>query len=131
MAEPGNPINGERAYGYLKQICDLGPRPSGSTAMREQQELLIKHFSQFAATVERQPFRVRDPLTSQPVEMANLIVTFRPDAKKRVLLCAHYDTRPRPDNEPNPRTRRSGRFIGANDGASGVGRVDGTRPCCA
>ena len=38
------PINGQRAYAYLKEICELGPRPSGSAAMVAQQELLVEHF---------------------------------------------------------------------------------------
>src|SRR5580658_9112813 len=41
------PFDGQRAYDYLKQLCDLGPRPSGSKAMTAQQELLEKHFKQF------------------------------------------------------------------------------------
>jgi len=48
-----------------------------------------------------------------------LIVQWHPEKKERILLCAHYDTRPYPDRDPNPRRRR-GTFIGANDGASGV-----------
>jgi hypothetical protein len=64
-----------------------------------------------------QEFRARHPLTGDAVEMANLIVEWHPEQTERVLLCAHYDTRPYPDRDPrNPR----GRFIGANDGASGV-----------
>ena len=49
--------------------------------------------------------------------MANLIVEWHPERKERILLAAHYDTRPFPDRDPdNPR----GVFVGANDGASGV-----------
>ena len=49
--------------------------------------------------------------------MANLVVSFHPDRNNRILLCAHYDTRPFPDRDPR---RPRGRFIGANDGGSGV-----------
>ncbi|MEQ8836287.1 MAG: M28 family peptidase, partial [Lacipirellulaceae bacterium] len=52
--------------------------------------------------------------------MQNLIVEFHPEATERVLLCAHYDTRPLPDRDPDPWQRRNGVFLGANDGASGV-----------
>ena len=49
--------------------------------------------------------------------MNNLIVSWHPRRKTRVLLACHYDTRPFPDRDRvNPR----GKFIGANDGASGV-----------
>jgi hypothetical protein len=116
-----NPLNADRAYAYLKAICDLGPRPSGSEAMRRQQELLTKHFADLGGHVREQKFILKQhPLTGERVPMRNLIVQWHPEKQQRVLLCAHYDTRPRPDNDPNPRLRETGRFIGANDGASGV-----------
>jgi hypothetical protein len=67
-----------------------------------------------------QKFRARHPLTGEPVDMANMVVEWHPERKDRVLLCAHYDTRPLPDRDPNPAQRRSGQFVGANDGASGT-----------
>lgn len=111
------PVDGERAFGYLEQICGLGPRPSGSPGMAAQQQLLIAHFRALGGQVELQRFRYPHPLDRTPVAMANLIVTWHPDRAERILLCAHYDTRPFPDRDPyNPR----GTFLGANDGASGV-----------
>ena len=111
------PFNGQRAYGYLQELCDLGPRPSGTPAMARQQELLKTHFEKLGGQFSRQEFRVRHPLTGDPVQMANLIVEWHPDRRQRILLCAHYDTRPYPDRDPkNPQ----GRFVGANDGASGT-----------
>jgi hypothetical protein len=61
-----------------------------------------------------------DRRTGRPVPMANMIVTWHPEATERILLCAHYDTRPLPDQDQDPQQRRSGVFVGANDGASGV-----------
>ncbi len=115
-----SPIDGARCYGYLKQICELGARPSGSAAMTAQQALLAKHFRRLGGRVGYQRFRVRHPLDGSLVSMANLVVQWHPEAKQRVLLCAHYDTRPLPDRDPNAWQRRHGTFIGANDGASGV-----------
>lgn len=107
----------ERAYRYLLEICDIGPRPSGTAAMQRQQTLLREFFERQGGTVELQSFMARHPLSGEAVEMANLIARWHPQRPKRFLLCAHYDTRPFPDRDPhNPR----GRFIGANDGASGV-----------
>ena len=113
------PLNADRSFQYLQAICDLGPRFSGSQGMRQQQELLERHFRDLGGDVRRQSFRVRHPLTGAPVEMANLLVQWHPDRDQRILLCAHYDTRPFPDRDPDNRLRR-GEFIGANDGASGV-----------
>lgn len=119
-ARPTNPLDAKRAFGYLRQLCDLGPRFSGSEGMQKQQELLVEFFTERGATVTEQSFLVPNPLGGPKVKMTNLIVTWHPDRKERILLCAHYDTRPLPDRDPNPRLRRQGRFIGANDGASGV-----------
>jgi hypothetical protein len=111
------PFDGARAFRYLEQLCEIGPRPSGSPGMAKQQELLLKHFAELGAEVELQRFSGRDPRTGGPVPMANLIARFFPERTERILLCAHYDTLPYPLRDRiNPR----GRFIGANDGASGV-----------
>src|SRR5688572_15574294 len=40
-----NPIDGMRAFRYLEQLCELGPRPSGSAAMKEQQRIVREHFA--------------------------------------------------------------------------------------
>ena len=111
------PFNGARAYEYLKQLCALGPRPSGSAAMTAQQKLLAEHFRKLGGQVEFQRFRVRHPQDDSWVPMANILVRWNPKNPRRILLCAHYDTLPYPRMDPeNPR----GRFIGANDNASGV-----------
>ena len=111
------PFSGQQAMKHLEAICDLGPRPSGSAAMTRQRELLARHFRAAGGTVSGQAFQIRDRRTGAAVHMENLIVTWHPDRRERVLLGAHYDTRPYPDRDPvDPR----GTFVGANDGASGV-----------
>lgn len=109
------PFDGDSAYKYLEALCAIGPRPSGSKGMTEQQELIVKHFTDLGASVQKQVFKVRHPLDGSAVEMANIIVSWNPEAKTRYLVCTHYDTRPFPDRDPaNPK----GRFVGANDGGS-------------
>jgi glutaminyl-peptide cyclotransferase len=111
------PFNGTRAYEYLRQVCDIGRRISGTPGMAAQQQLLTDHFQKLGGQVSRQEFRARDPRDGSAVPMANLIVQWHPERRERILLCAHYDTRPFPDQDPvNPR----GLFIGANDGGSGT-----------
>lgn len=111
------PFSGAGAYDYLKQLCALGPRPSGSQGMAAQQKLLTEHFTRLGGKVSLQRFQTRHPVDGSTVPLANLIVEWHPDRTERILLCAHYDTLPYPmmDRE-NPR----GVFVGANDGASGV-----------
>lgn len=110
-------FDGERAYRILRQICELGPRPSGSEAMMQQVEMLEGYFKELGLQTERQSFEFPHWKFEEPVELTNLIVRFQPEARDRILFCCHYDTRPYPENDPeNPR----GTFVGANDGASGV-----------
>lgn len=107
----------DRAFGILSQLCDIGPRPSGSPAMKQQQDLLIPILERTGGQVTMQTFEIRHPEDGSPVAMANLIASWHVDRPKRFLLCAHYDTRPYPDQD---RHNRKGIFIGANDGGSGV-----------
>lgn len=113
------PIDGQRAYAYLKQMCDLGPRPAGSEASARNRRLVADHFTKLGATVREQPFPATDPVSGQRLEMANLIASWHPERNDRVLICAHYDTRPHPDQETS-RERYQLPFIGANDPGSGV-----------
>jgi hypothetical protein len=116
-ADQAASFSGDRAMEHLETICRLGPRPSGSPAMDRQRALLAEHFRAAGATVTGQAFQIRDRRTGKPVHLENLVVSWHPDRRDRVLLAAHYDTRPFPDNDPvDPR----GVFLGANDGASGV-----------
>lgn len=110
-------FDADRAFGYLVQLCDFGPRPTGSPAMQRQREFLEAFFRERGAEVRIQEAAIRHPTTGESVTMANLIASWHPDRPQRYLLCAHYDTRPYPDQDRyNPR----GVFVGANDGASGT-----------
>ena len=117
QAAGADDFSGPQAFAHLEAICRLGPRPSGSPGMARQQDLLVNHFSAAGGVVSRQAFQIRDRRTGQPVGMENIVVSWHPDRLDRILLAAHYDTRPYPDRDPvDPR----GEFVGANDGASGV-----------
>ena len=113
----GQGPSASRSFEYLKAVCRIGPRQSGSRGMLKQQNLIIRHFSELGAEVRLQPFDAEHPESGGPVRMTNIVVSWHPKARERVLICCHYDTRPFPDRDfLNPR----GNFIGANDGASGV-----------
>ena len=50
------PFNGQRAYGYLKDLCAIGPRVSGTEGMQRQQAYLKDHFEQLGGRVTLQGF---------------------------------------------------------------------------
>jgi glutaminyl-peptide cyclotransferase len=113
------PVDGERAVKYIKQLCDIGPRVSGTEGMAKQQALLIKHFEDLGAKVTKQEFKARQRSQRTDVAMTNLIVSYFPDRKSRVIFCSHYDSRPAAHEEANPANWRKP-FDSANDGTSGV-----------
>ena len=113
------PFDGKAAWDYLKALCDIGNRPSGSEGMLKQQKFLEEHFKKCGGAVEYQRFRFPHPEKGEavPVDGANLIVRWKPERKERILLCAHYDTLPIPLLDPPGSTEP---FLGANDNAGGV-----------
>ena len=112
-----NAFSGRRAFLHLEAICDIGPRPTGSAGMLRQKKMLIEYFRGQGAQVEEQPFQIRDRRSGKSLQAANVIIQWHPDRLQRVLLGAHFDTRPFPDRDPvDPK----GVFVGANDGGSGV-----------
>jgi glutaminyl-peptide cyclotransferase len=112
-------FDGERGVKYVKLLCDIGPRVSGSDGMKKQQEVLERHFKGLGATVTRQEFKAKQNSRREKTDMTNLIVTWHPEKARRVLICAHYDTRPIADQEAD-RGNWNKPFVSANDGTGGV-----------
>jgi glutaminyl-peptide cyclotransferase len=112
-------FDGDRAYEYLAEQCKLGPRISGSDANRALRDRMVAHFESVGAQVKRQRFEGPHPVSAAAVEMENIVASWHPERNRRVVIGAHFDTRPHPDRETNPR-KKTATFLGANDGASGV-----------
>lgn len=112
-------MNADSAYLYVKQQVDFGPRVLGSKAHRECGDFLSAKLASFGAKVYQQEFdaTIYDGTT---YKARNIIGAFNPDARKRVMLCAHWDSRPWADNDPDEKNHHTP-ILGANDGASGVG----------
>ncbi len=110
-------FSGERAYMYLLEQCDFGPRFPGSKEHGLTKEFLSKTLRVYADSVHEDSFS--QTLEGVKLDLTNIIANFRPDFTRRLLLCAHWDTRPMADRDPDPNNREKP-IIGANDGASGV-----------
>jgi glutaminyl-peptide cyclotransferase len=112
------PFDGVSAFAFLREQCDLGPRYPGSPGHAAVRALLLEKLAAFGARVAEQPFEAALS-TGDTLRLVNIVGSYRPEARKRILLGAHYDTRPRADRDPDP-ANRSRPIVGANDGASGV-----------
>ena len=112
-------FNADSAYNYVKKQLEFGPRVPGSEAHAQCAEWFIDFFNEKADTVYVQDFRTR-LYNGKSIDGKNIIASFNPKAKKKILLAAHWDSRPFADHDPD-RTKWNTPIDGANDGASGVG----------
>ena len=112
-------FNADSAYNYVKKQLDFGPRVPGSVAHKQCAEWFVDFFSGKADTVYVQDFRTR-LYDGRGIDGKNIIAAFNPEAKKRILLAAHWDSRPFADHDPDEKNWNTP-IDGANDGASGVG----------
>lgn len=111
-------FDADSAYAYLKAQVDFGPRNPGSEGHALTRDWLI---SQLKAASGNQVFA--QDFTAEgygeTLAMTNIIAAFNPAASSRILLCAHWDTRPRSDRDADA-AKQDQPLLGANDGASGV-----------
>ncbi|MBT3206845.1 MAG: M28 family peptidase [Bacteroidetes bacterium] len=112
-------FNADSAYIYVKKQCDFGPRVPNTKAHFLCSNYLKKKMENFGADVIVQETRVK-AFDGTSLNIKNIIAQFSPEKKNRLLLFAHWDSRPFADHCENPEKRDSP-IIGANDGASGVG----------
>lgn len=107
-----------RAFALLEQQVAFGPRVPGSEGHRRQLDWMTEFLRERADTVIQQSF-AHTTGAGQRLELTNVFARFRPEMRERVLLLAHWDTRPTADQDPDPANRQRP-VPGANDGASGV-----------
>jgi glutaminyl-peptide cyclotransferase len=117
-ATPAPEFSGREAFDYLTAQTDLGPRDPGSSGHRACLGYLTGELEHFADAVNRQEFMYTGSRGEQ-IRLTNIIASFNLTGTNRVMLCAHWDTRPWADQDKDPKKREKP-IIGANDGASGV-----------
>jgi len=117
VLNPAPVFNADSAFDFVAKQVAFGPRVPASEAHQICGDYLF-------STLERYGFEVTEQIDSVTsfggsiLPLRNIIATYNPTAGKRVLLAAHWDTRPYADQDDTLKTIP---FDGANDGASGVG----------
>ena len=108
----------DSAYQYCQAQCDFGPRTMNSKAHDDCEQWIISKFKGFGLEVIPQK-AVLKGYDGTSLKSTNIIASYRPDIKDRILLCAHWDSRPWADNDPDEANHKTP-VMAANDGASGV-----------
>jgi Iap family predicted aminopeptidase len=112
-------FDGDRAYQYLKEQCDFGPRNPNGQGHRECLQYLYDKLAETTNICRKQSFIYYDSVRQDTLRLTNVIASFNPKSQRRVMLCAHWDTRPWADRDPDTLNHNKP-ILGANDGASGV-----------
>ena len=119
-APPDKPFpefNADSAYAFIQKQVDFGPRVPNTQAHQETRAWLVGKFEEFGMEVTEQSFEAK-AFDGTNLQLTNIFASWNPQASKRILLAAHWDTRPMADKD----TERIDEPIdGANDGGSGVG----------
>ncbi|PCH93123.1 MAG: glutamine cyclotransferase [Bacteroidetes bacterium] len=110
-------FNQDSAYIYISEQVEIGPRVPNSPEQDSCAKYLISKLRSFNLEVTTQEGQVTG-YDGMKLRFINIIASSNPESHKRILLCAHWDTRPIADRDVS---RRNEPIPGANDGASGVG----------
>lgn len=110
-------FNADSAYSYVAQQVGFGPRIPNTHAHARAAEYFVQTLTRLGAGVTIQEFQAEN-YEGKKLDLKNIIASFNPDKNKRILLAAHWDTRPFSDKDDQ---KPDAEFQGANDGASGVG----------
>lgn len=114
---PAVQFNADTAYTFIAQQVAFGPRVPNTEAHRKAADFLSNKLTEYTDRVIRQNSSVRTH-TGTYWNITNIIGSFNPEAEKRIILCAHWDTRPQADEDAE---RPDEPADGADDGGSGTG----------
>ncbi|MBQ8064786.1 MAG: M28 family peptidase [Prevotella sp.] len=118
MKPVGPTFSADSAYRFCEAQCAFGPRIMNSDAHERCAQWIAAKFQMYGMHVTEQ----RATLTGYdgtPLLSNNIIASYRPELADRIIICAHWDSRPWADNDPDEQNWRTP-VMAANDGASGV-----------
>lgn len=112
-------FDGDSAYANVAQQVAFGPRVPNTAAHKACSKYIASELKRFGAKVYQQETTI-SAYNGTQLQCCNVIGSFNPENNKRILLFAHWDTRPFSDEDANADNFRKP-IDGADDGASGVG----------
>ena len=119
----------DSAYAFCAAQCQYGPRTMNSVAHEECGKWIAEKFRQYGCDVELQRADLKGydgtilkstNIIAKSQELTANSQKLTANSKQpRILICAHWDSRPWADNDPDSANWRKP-VMAANDGASGV-----------
>lgn len=118
VAQVGPKFVADSAYAYCAAQCAFGPRTMNSEAHDKCATWIVNKFKEYGMDVAEQKTTIKG-WDGTALKVNNIIASYKPKNTTRILLCAHWDSRPWADNDPDS-TNWKKPVMAANDGASGV-----------
>ncbi len=118
LEQKGPEFLADSAYAFCQRQCDFGPRTMNSEAHEKCGQWIAQKFASYGLEVIEQRATLKG-FDGTPLLSNNIIASYQPELKDRILICAHWDSRPWADNDPDE-ANHTKPVMAANDGASGV-----------
>jgi glutaminyl-peptide cyclotransferase len=109
-------FNADSAYKFIAKQVAFGPRVPNTEPHKVTGDWIISKLKEYGAEVKVQEFQMR-AYDGTMLNLRNIIASYNPEAGTRVMLAAHWDTRPYADKDV---FKENQPIDGANDGGSGV-----------
>ena len=110
-------FDAEQAYQFIQNQVDFGPRVPNTKTHKKCAKYLANTLADFGLDTVVQGTTVT-AFNGKPLSIRNIIGQYKPEAENRILLCAHWDSRPFADRDIK---KQAMPIEAANDGGSGVG----------
>ena len=123
-ASPAPDGVGDRAMDHCRALVGFGPRYFGRPGWSQQLDYIVDALKRAGVAAERDTWTDRREL----ITFSNIIATIPGRRPERMILACHHDTK---CTTGHPDDAHNFHFVGANDGASGVGLLLALAPLLA
>lgn len=114
----GPAFSADSAYAFTQAQCNFGPRAMNTPGHQRCAEWIQQKFEQYGCQIHLQDADLKG-YDGTTLKSRNIIAQYKPERKQRIMLCAHWDSRPWADNDPDSANWHKP-ILAANDAASGV-----------
>lgn len=104
-------FDGPRAFGHVKKMVEMGPRPAGSAELAKTREYIIGELKSAGLNVSNDEWDAQTPVGTR--HMVNVVAEIPGKSSDVIVIGSHYDTK----------LFKEFRFVGANDAGSSTGTL--------
>lgn len=112
-------FNADSSFNFVAKQVKFGKRIPNTTAHVNCAKYFVQTFKKYNWQVVEQKFEA-EAFDKTKLKLNNIVASYNPKASKRILLAAHWDSRPFADQEADEKKHKLP-IDGANDAGSGVG----------